>query len=90
MTKVLVGLYEEPDKPNNAIDFIKKTLGAPSDTDVEQIKQENEDLKRQLSEMEKKIEDITNEVRDNFGEFMLISDPKRKSAVMMFIILNCY
>ena len=23
LTKVLVGLYEEPEKPNNAIDFIK-------------------------------------------------------------------
>ncbi len=38
LTKVLVGLYEEPDKPNNAIEHIKKCLGAPSDTDVESLK----------------------------------------------------
>jgi len=30
-----VGLYEEPEKPNNVIEFIKKSLGAPSDTDME-------------------------------------------------------
>ena len=35
LTKVMVGLYEEPEKPNNPIEFIKKCLGAPSDTDVE-------------------------------------------------------
>ena len=35
LTKVLVGLYEEPEKPGNVIEFIKKSLGAPSDTDVE-------------------------------------------------------
>ena len=38
LTKVLVGLYEEPEKPGNAIEFIKKKLGAPSDTDVEELK----------------------------------------------------
>merc|ERR1712127_663359 len=58
LTKVLVGLYEEPEKPGNAIEFIKKCLGAPSDTDVEQLKAENEDLNRQKGELEKKIEDL--------------------------------
>ncbi|CAF94409.1 unnamed protein product [Tetraodon nigroviridis] len=28
LTSVLVALYEEPDKPNNALDFIKLHLGA--------------------------------------------------------------
>tara|TARA_B110000971_G_C19757533_1_gene384890 strand:+ start:75 stop:356 length:282 start_codon:yes stop_codon:yes gene_type:complete len=53
LTKVLVGLYEEPEKPNNGIEFIKKSLGAPSDTDVEALMAENEDLKRQKNELEK-------------------------------------
>lgn len=30
LTKVLVGLYEEPERPANAIDYIKKYLGAPT------------------------------------------------------------
>lgn len=35
LTKVLVGLYEEQEKPGNVIEFIKKSLGEPTDTDVE-------------------------------------------------------
>merc|ERR1711975_198898 len=38
LTKVLVGLYEEPEKPANALDFIKMTLGAPTGVDVEALK----------------------------------------------------
>ena len=30
LTKVLVGLYEEAERPQNAIDYIKKYLGAPT------------------------------------------------------------
>ena len=56
LTKVLVGLYEEPDKPSNAIEFIKKCLGAPSDSDVDQLKADNEELRRHKAELEKKIE----------------------------------
>jgi hypothetical protein len=53
-----VGLYEEQEKPGNVIEFIKKSLGEPTDTDVEQLMAENEQLKRQKSELEKKIETL--------------------------------
>ena len=46
LTKVLVGLYEEPEKPSNAVDFIKKCLGAPSDTDIDILRADNDDLKK--------------------------------------------
>lgn len=46
LTKVLVGLYEEPEKPSSAVEFIKKCLGAPSDTDIDELKADNDDLKR--------------------------------------------
>ena len=55
---MLVGLYEEPEKPGNAIDFIKKCLGAPSDTDVEELRAENEELKRKKAELERQIEEL--------------------------------
>lgn len=42
---------------------MKQKLGAPSDSDVDSLKQENLDLQRQIEIMEKKIEDIQNEVR---------------------------
>ena len=30
LTKVLVGLYEEPERPPNAVDYIKRYMGAPT------------------------------------------------------------
>ena len=62
LTKVLVGLYEEPEKPGNAIEFIKKCLGAPSDTDVEQLQAENQELKNTQRRLEKEIEELRKEV----------------------------
>lgn len=34
ITKMLVGLYEEPEKPTNALDFLKKYFNRDSDIDV--------------------------------------------------------
>ena len=64
MTKVLVGLYEEPEKPGNAIEFIKKMLGAPSDTDVEGLKAQNEELKREKANLEAQINELKEELRE--------------------------
>ena len=62
LTKVLVGLYEEPEKPGNVIEFIKKSLGAPSDTDVDQLMAENEELKRSKADLETKIQSLEAEI----------------------------
>mmetsp|Transcript_102176 Transcript_102176/g.141199 ORF Transcript_102176/g.141199 Transcript_102176/m.141199 type:complete len:98 (-) Transcript_102176:102-395(-) len=62
LTKVLVGLYEEPEKPGNAIEFIKKCLGAPSDTDVELLKSDNEKLKQEKADLEQRIADLQAEL----------------------------
>ena len=51
LTKVLVGLYEEPEKPQNAVDFIKRSLGAPQESDTDQLKADNEELKRHVAEL---------------------------------------
>merc|ERR1711893_469946 len=49
LTKVLVGLYEEPEKPNNALDFLKQHLGAggPESADTEALKLEVTELKQE-------------------------------------------
>ena len=49
LTKILVGLYEEPERPTNAIEYIKRYMGAPKNVDVEGLKRENEQLRRQLA-----------------------------------------
>ena len=64
LTKVLVGLYEEQEKPQNVIEFIKKSLGEPTDTDVEQLLAENESLKREKTELQNKINDLERQLAD--------------------------
>ena len=66
LTKVLVGLYEEPEKPAQALDFIKMTLGAPTGVDVEAIRAENDNLKKEVAELKSTIEDLNARVRPPF------------------------
>lgn len=53
LTSVLVALYEEPEKPNNALDFIKLHLGAagPEPADTEALRTELADLQQKCSEL---------------------------------------
>ncbi|XP_063077909.1 C-Myc-binding protein [Engraulis encrasicolus] len=73
LTNVLVALYEEADKPNNALDFIKSHLGAAGveAVDIEALRQdmmelqqkcdalveENKELKNRLAQYEPAAED---------------------------------
>ena len=56
ITKALVGLYEEPERPSNAVDYIKRYMGAPSGNshDVEALQKKIEDLELKVAEYEKK------------------------------------
>lgn len=58
LTRVLVGLYEEPERPTNAIEYIKKYLGAPSGIDVEELRSENEEYKKKNEELQKRVDDL--------------------------------
>ncbi|KFO21653.1 c-Myc-binding protein-like [Fukomys damarensis] len=51
LTKVLVTLYEEPEKPNSALDFLKHRLGAAIPENPE-----NELLRLELAGMKEKYE----------------------------------
>merc|ERR1712217_81426 len=64
LTKVLVGLYEEPERPPNAIDYIKKYLGAPTGVDVEEMRFENEELKRKNAELEYQVSNLSKELSE--------------------------
>ena len=48
-----MGLYEEPEKPSNALEFVQNNLhgGGPHTADVESLKAENSNLKKQLEEV---------------------------------------
>ena len=54
LTKVLVNLYEEPEKPEKPLEFIKKALGGPSQADYENLRNENDNLRMTLESLRKR------------------------------------
>jgi len=57
LTKVLVNLYEEPEKPDKPLEFIKKALGGPSQADYDALRGENDALRAEVDSLKKKIAD---------------------------------
>eukprot|EP00227_Mantoniella_beaufortii_P000720 CAMPEP_0197617488 /NCGR_PEP_ID=MMETSP1326-20131121/61061_1 /TAXON_ID=1155430 /ORGANISM="Genus nov. species nov., Strain RCC2288" /LENGTH=98 /DNA_ID=CAMNT_0043186381 /DNA_START=491 /DNA_END=787 /DNA_ORIENTATION=- len=51
LTKVLVTLYEEPDKPTTAIDFLKANLGGPTPAEFEALVEEKNTLAAELDKV---------------------------------------
>ena len=65
LTKVLVSLYEETDKPTNPIEFIKRNMSAPEEIDQDnlkneylKLKEENEKLRQRVTDLQKQIESL--------------------------------
>lgn len=54
LTKVLVSLYEEAEKPDDALDYVRKHLdrGGPDSEDIEAIKAELDVSKAKIEELE--------------------------------------
>ncbi|XP_051143598.1 uncharacterized protein LOC127260011 isoform X2 [Andrographis paniculata] len=51
LTKVLVLLYEQNDKPSSAIEFIQQKLGGPSLAEYEKLQAEVSDLQLRYNEL---------------------------------------
>ena len=62
LTRALVGLYEEGDKPNNSIDYLKKNLGAPVELDTLKLKSELDKVKEENVKIRKELEQNRKEV----------------------------
>jgi hypothetical protein len=58
----LVGLYEEPERPANAVDYIKRYMGAPAGVDVEALRVEVEQLRAENSKLQNTIKDLNAKV----------------------------
>merc|ERR1719278_526885 len=54
LTKSLVSLYEEPEKPNDALSYLKNSVGgSPTDKEtIAKLREENELLKGKVKELE--------------------------------------
>ena len=55
LTKALVGLYEEPERPPNAVDYVKRVMGAAVGIDVDALKAENAQLKAEVAPLREKV-----------------------------------
>lgn len=59
LTKVLVGLYETPEKPNNALEFLTQHMlpsgSAAGAGDVEALKAENASLKANVESLTEQV-----------------------------------
>ncbi|KAG1676343.1 hypothetical protein FOA52_001138 [Chlamydomonas sp. UWO 241] len=55
LVKVLVGLYEEPDKPKQALDYIKTALGGPTPSEYEGMMAENRALQTRVEQLEAEL-----------------------------------
>lgn len=60
---MLVGLYEEPERPANAVDYIKRYMGAPAGIDVEALRAEVEQLRADKAGLEATIKEMNAKVR---------------------------
>ncbi|XP_004078352.1 c-Myc-binding protein [Oryzias latipes] len=60
LTSVLVSLYEKPEKPTNALEFVKQNLGAVGQTseDVEALQQEVIDLRQRCARLAEENEEL--------------------------------
>lgn len=59
----LVALYEEPERPLNPLEYIKQFLGGPNSNDAESLRQENEQLKLRIKELEERLNKIQGETQ---------------------------
>ncbi|XP_046374388.1 c-Myc-binding protein-like [Haliotis cracherodii] len=65
LTKVLVGLYEEPEKPNNALDFLRQHIGAagPDTADVEALKLEVSELRTKCEQLQEENNELKSKMQ---------------------------
>lgn len=58
LTRVLVALYEEPENPQDPLEYIKQFLGSPQGIDVESLQKENETMKEQITQLESRLAEL--------------------------------
>jgi len=68
LTKVLVGLYEESEKPPNAIDWISKhinsNIGTSSFQELDALRKENEELKKEKASLREENSDLKKKLQE--------------------------
>ncbi|XP_076652982.1 c-Myc-binding protein isoform X1 [Halictus rubicundus] len=57
LTKILVSLYEEPEKPDDPLEYVRQRIGNITETDMEMdtLRKELEDAKAKIIELKTKL-----------------------------------
>lgn len=57
LTKVLVSLYEESEKPNDALEYVRRNLGGITEAsgEMEQLRKELNEAKAKIAELNEKL-----------------------------------
>ena len=56
---MLVALYEEPEKPQAAIDFLKSSLGSPTPEEYDAVVADKTLLEEKVAALEAQVEELT-------------------------------
>ncbi|KAF4350432.1 hypothetical protein CsatB_028909 [Cannabis sativa] len=64
LTKALVSLYEQNEKPSAALEFIQQKLGGPSASDYEKLQAELSDLKTKFNQLSISHQEICKELEE--------------------------
>merc|ERR1712070_1098777 len=64
LTKVLVRMYEEPERPQQALDFIKQYLGASVGVDHEAMKQKIDEQDREITQLREEKAKLAQELEE--------------------------
>ncbi|XP_020540253.1 c-Myc-binding protein isoform X2 [Jatropha curcas] len=67
LTKVLVSLYEQNEKPSSALEFIQQKLGGPSLSEYEKLQAEISDLQMKYNDLLAAHQETCKEVRSSVG-----------------------
>eukprot|EP01083_Nonionella_stella_P096078 269921_1 len=58
LTKLLVSLYENPDRPENALDYIRNFLGA----NAQNANDDSKELQQRIAELEQQVKDKDDQI----------------------------
>merc|ERR1712168_1360118 len=74
LTKVLVSLYEEPEKARDSLDYIQKNIGVagPDAVNIEVYKQENAELQAKVAQLSEE----NKELKLKLSQFEANTEPK--------------
>ena len=68
LTRILVDLYEEQDRPEDPLDYIRVFLGVPREVNIEAVQAENEELRFRCEELEATIDALMNQLEEMRNE----------------------